>query len=783
MQSAVQEIVIMLFVSSRTIALKPYLACAALVSSLSASAAHAETIQVVQGAAPVPLGKSRVLCGEPAEGWTLSGDRLQIAPPTKLSAANRSFQGELASDPADCGRANTTVSLRATGPWPEIDGSSVILFPDEGRVDFKGTGLEGVQVAWQWDNPDAAETCLAPTAVGKNQQCSLPLQRSLSPRAVLHWLPAYAELGPDVVTYDVRGHVVDHSVFVLRPARIVLGRVFAPAEAIDISQGVGTVPLAHPEAVASADCGLARCELSDDGLALRYVPAYASQVSVSVRLSPRFYLGHGDKLDTSATASFPVLRCPLSVVSGPPMRDADAPHILIRMADRCQSGARLRWTVGGEPGEVVREVRSGDGYFVLLRSGQLAGGSVTISAIRADTLAGVVGSVTTPTMAPPRPESTLELAKYGPINFIPTNRDALWSVASVTHARLLPLDLPGAYSVRTEKGRTFIRGMRNVGGFASLRYAYRRDDLPKGFEDVDLAILSEATTRPLREASVPVALATVDGKHPPLAELICADRDGKATPLAPGKPGRIPFSARETCRVVIYQQRLSPEDGLQEVVLEVEVTKASGGRRGGASLNERMVLRPGGEPRVFFLRGITAQFDEVTVRLSHVVDETRYVLGPTAKQAPPSAQWSAIVEGGRARLHVSLSIPAGLYRINEPAASMTLNFGVLARITWLTRQGKEGLLGLETGVLGASLIPQEYNNNPAFPPTLVTLLGAGLRVEVGQGAAVGVHLWGAYEFRSEYSFTPEGDTSPRKASHWSLLFGPSISIGNFGTNL
>ena len=180
---------------------------------------------------------------------------------------------------------------------------------------------------------------------------------------------------------------------------------------------------------------------------------------------------------------------------------------------------------------------------------------------------------------------------------------------------------------------------------------------------------------------------------------------------------------------------------------------------------------------------MTEQFDQVTVRLSHVVDETRYVLGSAGKEAPPSAQWTATVEGGRARLYVSLSVPAGLYRINKPAASLTLNFGVLGRITWLDRRGKEGLLGLETGVLGASLIPQQYEGNPAFPPTLVTLLGLGLRVEIGRGAAIGVHLWGAYEFRSEYSYTPSGATEPRSATHWSLLFGPSISIGNIGTNL
>jgi hypothetical protein len=219
------------------------------------------------------------------------------------------------------------------------------------------------------------------------------------------------------------------------------------------------------------------------------------------------------------------------------------------------------------------------------------------------------------------------------------------------------------------------------------------------------------------------------------------------------------------------------------VVLEIEVTKASGGKRSDASVNEHMVLRPGGEPMIVFLKGVTEQFDQIEVRLSHVVDETRYVLETSGKQEPPSAQWSATIEGGYVRLYVSLNVPAGLYRINEPAASLTLNFGVLGRLTWLNRHGKEGLLGLETGVLGASLIPQQYNGNPAFPPTLVTLLGLGLRVEIGQGAAVGVHLWGAYEFRSTYSYAQTTGGPMRDATHWSLLFGPSISIGNIGTNL
>jgi hypothetical protein len=64
--------------------------------------------------------------------------------------------------------------------------------------------------------------------------------------------------------------------------------------------------------------------------------------------------------------------------------------------------------------------------------------------------------------------------------------------------------------------------------------------------------------------------------------------------------------------------------------------------------------------------------------------------------------------------------------------------------------------------------------------------GAGLRIDLGAGAAVGVHLWGAYEFRDEYPYqlqSPDDPASGKPASHWAVFFGPSIAIGNAGTNL
>lgn len=749
----------------------------AIAAALSDPAARGETLQAPEGGRPIPLGKDRIVCGGLAEGWTATPDRKSVRPPA--SASTDTVEISVADDQADCARNRSSVSLVATRPWPSLDSTSVTFFPEEGRLELNGGNLEGAQFFWQATAHTGRQTCLGSLRDGKGEACTIPLDRKLPTSTAFRWLPAYAKDGADVTTFDAQGRRVDPAIFRLVPARFVLGQIFASIDALDISQGLGTLPLVHPDAIASVECGLARCDLGDGGVVVRGVPAQATQVAVTVRLAPRFAFSRGERTDNSASATFPVSRCPLSVVSGPPLRDADQPQIVVKMLDRCRTTARLRWFVGTDPAEEVREVHGNDGDYILLRSSQLSSASATITVARADAAAGVMGSVSATTASAPRPQSTLELPGHGPVGFIPTNRDALWSVGGVPNARLVPLELPGVYTVHTEKDRTLIRGDRNTSGFTSLRYAYRRNDLPKGFEDVDLAIITEAIQRPLHEASVPLPFGTTPERKEPVAEFLCADKSGKARAMPPGEPLRIPFSARETCRVVIHQERLHPEDGEQEIVLVIEVTKSSGSKRADASIDERMVLRPGGEAKTFYLKGITEQFDQVTVRLSHVVDESRYVLGTHGKQTPPSQQWTATVEGGRLRLYVSLNVPAGLYRINEPAASLTLNFGVLGRLTWLDRHGKEGLLGLETGVLGASLIPQQYNNSPAFPPTLVTLLGLGLRVEIGQGAAVGVHLWGAYEFRSGYVY---GDDH-RTATHWSLLFGPSISIGNVGTNL
>jgi hypothetical protein len=170
------------------------------------------------------------------------------------------------------------------------------------------------------------------------------------------------------------------------------------------------------------------------------------------------------------------------------------------------------------------------------------------------------------------------------------------------------------------------------------------------------------------------------------------------------------------------------------------------------------------------------------VRVSQVIDEAHDVGGADLHVNLPAAQWAVIVGEGHLRFYATATIPTGLFRITAPSDVLTLNFGALSRLTWLDREGHEGLLGLEAGALGIALA-----DTPGFPRTLAMLIGVGVSVPIGNRgeptqAAVNLHAWLAYELRSP---TPENPNNPNgpQASHLAFLFGPSITIGNVGTNL
>jgi hypothetical protein len=205
-----------------------------------------------------------------------------------------------------------------------------------------------------------------------------------------------------------------------------------------------------------------------------------------------------------------------------------------------------------------------------------------------------------------------------------------------------------------------------------------------------------------------------------------------------------------------------------------------------------MVLRPSREPRIFWIKGVKGQFDRVTVRVAHVADDDRYVGARDTRTSLPAVQWTLVVGEGHLRFYATAAIPTGLFHITAPSGVLTLNFGVLSRLTWLDHEGHEGLLGLEFGAMGVGLAATTVSSTTAnasvtFPPTLAVLGGVGVSVPIGNRgepsqASVNLHAWVAYELRSDYTY-PSGSQTMMTASHWSFLFGPSITIGNIGTNL
>ncbi len=781
-------------------------------------------VQVPVGGFSVPAAAGRVVCGSLPAGWSLEANRRRVSPPSALpQVGSRQVSVRVAARSSNCGKSEESVTFVVTGAWPSLDPAGVVFSPDEGRLELKGRNLAGMRIAWAAAAEEGgyrAETCLEPVDKGNGTEaCTIPVDRSLGSDAPLFWLPANAVADPASDLYDDMGNHIPWKRLQLTPARILLTARLVTSDGVDISRGPAVVPLRHPSALASAECAPARCERDDKGVLVRAVPGPATEVRLRLRLAPRVYAMENGERRSTVSLSLPLLACPLSVASGPLLRDVTQPRLVARMDARCgaEAGA-MSWAVSGEEAEVRRVVVSNNSVYVLLQTERIVRDRVTVTASRGD--GGIIGSATERTIPAPLPRASLELADHGTVAFIPTNRPALVTVAPASdEARFVLSPVPGAYDVTSVEqdgeARIAVRGDANAGGFASLQFGYRVTTLPEELSGIDLAVITEPVQRQVRQASVPAPFAApaleraepvgAEGAPPasepesseepgdrglaspgggeaaerrkPLAELVCTDEHGERRVVEPGLPYRLPWKSRETCRVVIHRERLREEDGLQEVVLEVEVRDKDGAVRGGSNVRERLVLRPGAEPKVFWIKGGLSQFDRITVSLTHVVDEERYVLSPTTRAGLPSAQWVVIVEGGRFRLYATAAIPAGLFRVTEPSGQINLNFGVLSRMTLLDEFGQENLLGAELGVVGMGLIHGQAGLED-FPATLSIVGGLGVRVPLGSGAAVGVHAWLAYEFRSEFTL-PDGSDASRLA----FIFGPSISIGNVGTNL
>lgn len=749
------------------------------------TAAATPVVQLPEGGRAVEVVPKGVLCGPVRGGWVLSPDGRSLKPPTRAEDASRTLELKVAADEAACATATDTVVVVATGPFPRIDSAATTFYPDDGRLELKGTGLKNVTIAWsgvprgpepQGKAVEGEDLCLEPNGPS---ECAVPVTPGLPTDATLSWRPAFARSGADVTTYDANGRFLDDESFRLRPGRTVLTRPLVQSSGVDLSKGPGYTAVTHSEAIASVDCGSARCEVTDGAVSIRNVPGLNPTVSLRLRLVPRVFFARGDALETSVSETLPVLACPLTAVEGTVLRDAEDSGLVMRLDAACAHDPRgLLWTVNGARTRVERVVKVPEGTYVLLRTRGTDEPQVTVTATTSRVDGTVVASETAETRPVPDPRAMLELPGHGGIDFVPTNRPAEVTVASNGGlGRFVLRPLGGAYTVTTRDSATLVQGEATAGGFVSLRFGYRLPTLPAELATTDLFLTSERVQRAVREASVPTNVEN-------LVEFICADPDGHDETLTPSRPHRLPYAMRNTCRVIIHRERLTPQEGNQEITLRIDVTKSDGSNRGESHVEQRLFLRPNGEVRVIPVQGNLGQYDRILVQVSHVADESRYALSTVDRTGLPSAQWTAIVRGGMFRLYTMATIPAGLYRATQPTGQLAINFGVLSRLALLNNEGQERLLGIELGLMGLGLVPQ--SGDIQFPPTLAAVLGLGLRVPIGPGAAVGANAWIAREFRGDITRRTNGDPNTDTvvpSSKWSFIFGPSISVGNVGFNL
>jgi hypothetical protein len=773
-------------VCHRTILARCCLGLALLAPLVLARAARAEVLHLPIGGRPAQLPDGRVLCEAPGHGFAAEPGSRTVRPPVNQENVGTSVDVKVAPTQQACGESTATTTLVATARQPNVEPESIWLASDEGRLDARGEHLRGASVVWQSEGKSGIDTCHDPRPVGARIECSWSVERgfSVSPEVTrFYLLPAGARTIEGAAFFDLQGRRVNLESMRIVPARITLLRIIPPDASVDLSTGQGEIPLVHPEAVAAADCGALNCEMLGGKLVVRGGSSMLNSLEVKLRLVPHVFVFRRDNFESAVSARLPVMHCPMSVVSGEPIRGNDETKLIVRLEGRCGAEVgSLRFTTPERALKVLDIVRGESAAFAVLDVGSLRDESITIHAERGQPEGIVIASVSAPTRPAPPVRASLELAGHTNLGFLPTNRPALVHASPAgdkLRFQLLPID--GVYEVTEAAAGQLIQADPNAAGLTSLRFGLRATNLPERLNKVDLAVVTEPLQRGTGPANLPVPIEPVEGRPKPLVEVWCGGGREPLREVEIGIASHLPFKLRDTCRVVFHRELLPPEYGTQKFNFEIDVVRPDGSSKPQGHVSEVVTLRAGEAPRYAWIAGATEPFDRVTVRVSHVADENHYVGAEEVRTGAPSAQWTFVLGTGHVRLYGTTTIPTGLYRFSTTprySGVMVLNFGVLSRLTWLDDEGREGLLGAEAGVLIFGLANSASGSKQLTQVGAVLGLGFAVPITGRSGvaqAAVNVHGW----FQVNLSAVEDAKESAR----YGFVFGPSLTIGNVGVNL
>jgi hypothetical protein len=754
----------------------------------AAGVARAELLHAPIGGRAVPLGGGRVACEVVSGDWDgQPGSRL-VRPPNAELAVGRAVELKVAPNLASCDESNVRITLVAIDRYPMIDVTSVVFSPDEGRLEAAGQRLAGTAIGWKSGDSQGFDVCQDVWTNEELEHCSWGVARNASADPAVTtftWLPRGARSEPDSTFYDGAGRMIPPESFVLRPTRVLLSRLVPADAAVDLATGQGEVPLVHPEAVGSAECGQLSCEMIEGRLVVRGASSIVSSIEIRLRLVPHVFVMRKDQPEAQLTVRLPVVLCPMSIASGPPVRNNDEAKVIVKLEGRCARDiSGLRFVTRDGPRKIVQTHTERDATFVLLQLGRVGGDTLTISAVRGEAEGIALAVAYTPLRSPPQVRSRIEMPPSQPnLDFIPNNRWATVHVSSAgEHQYIVPLPVEGVYDVRERPGApSLVRAEPHVAGLVSMRFGLRAERLPAGLDQVDLAVLEDPLQRGTGEANLPAPIEGAKGR-PPLVEFLCGGGSVPVKKIEIGVTAYLSFDLRDTCRVVFNRASLKPEDGTQKINFEVDVLRPDGQARPEAHIAEVVIMRAGPDPRYAWVRGINDPFDRVRVRVSHVADDDHYIGAAELKTGAPAAQWTAVMGVGRLRLYGTSTIPAGLYRSGlgersrESSGVLQLNFGVISRLVALDKEGREFPLAFETGALVFGIINNlSQMGQQLFQVGVVAGLGFAVPIanrSMPSQASVNVHAW----FEVNVMRDVEG-------SRFGIIFGPSISIGNVGTSL
>lgn len=734
------------------------------------------------------LGIAGVICGRIPGPWrAVSGGRMLI-PPALEDAVGEAVEVSLAPAGTTCDRSRESLLLVATGPKPLLAPESLVWSVDEGRLDGAGRRLQGAVLWWSSGERSGHDVCHAPTDAGELQRCTWSTGRDAPADPDLLRVGAYPEgsrPGPDALFVDERGRPWVDVVPQLKPPRLVVQRVFPVESSVDLSTGEGELSLVHSETVAAAECRPLDCEMRDGKVVVRGSNAPVNSVQLTLRLRPRVFLQEDNRFQTQVTGTLGILSCPMRIVSGEAFRNNDGARVAVRLDGLCARDVpRLEFRVNRRRLRLIDTHHDGEGTLVLLHLGSVGGEDIVITASRASSAGPVVVAVAQGKTRPLPPlRAVLEVRGFPNVDFIPTNRWAHVHVAPPAEdVYAVALPILGVYETRYEGRQSAIRGDHYAAGLTGIRLGVRSTRLPTAFAHHNLAVVDDPLLRSVHEANVPAQLVESDDDRP-LVELHCGEgQEGPATKMPMGETVKVAFGLRDTCRVLFYRDRLAARFGAQHIRFEMDVYSVDGTPRGEAHVAETVTLSPGTQPRKAYVHGILRPFDRLVVRIAHDADDTHYLGSAQVRTGAPEAKWSLVFGTGRARLYATTTFPTGLYRLSseqEYSGLLSLNFGLLSRLTWLDDEGQEGFLGMEAGLVVVDLGDALSNTGQDLNQVGI-VLGVGLSVPFANRsssmqAAINVHAWIELDITSDYDTGKDGRLA--------FIFGPSISIGNLGTNL